>query len=144
MRQRPCYEAVAVNKYCLVDPRLKYQFMQDVRKGLTSPTIMYTCSLGSNLSNYNFIWRIPSGVTLEAATNENIRLIEDIKKNLPTYHSRALKQAFMNKYGQVAGGMKSYTLCQMYPDLTLPRTHAFQYFSTLQEKNREGLVDLFT
>ena len=28
-----------------------------------------------------------------AATNENVQIIDEIKKSLPTYHSRALKKA---------------------------------------------------
>ena len=72
VQERPHYERIAVNDYCSVDPKKKYQYMQDLRKGLTVPTILYTCSLGSNLGNYNFIWRIPNGVTLEAAMNENV------------------------------------------------------------------------
>ena len=49
-------------------------------------TILYTCSLGLNLGNYNFIWRIPNGVTLEAATNENVRLIDEIRVYRFTIH----------------------------------------------------------
>ena len=62
IQEKPCYETIAVNDYCSVDPKIKYQFMQDLRKGLSTPAILYTCSLGSNLGNYNFVWRIPSGV----------------------------------------------------------------------------------
>ncbi len=87
----PRYEKLCVVDFCSVEPENKYVFVQDLKRGLTSPVMLYTCSLGSNLGNYDFVWRIPQGVTLEAATNDNIRVIDDIKKLLPTY-SRALRR----------------------------------------------------
>lgn len=118
MKEKPCYERVFVNDYSGTDPKKKYQYVQDLRKGLTVPAVLYTCSLGSNLGNYLFIWKLPRGVTLEAATNENIRIINVIKDLIPTYHSRALRKAFVDRFGLIAGGVKSYILRQIYHELT--------------------------
>lgn len=118
MKEKPCYERVFVNDYSGTDPKKKYQYVQDLRKGLTVPAVLYTCSLGSNLGNYLFIWKLPRGVTLEAATNENIRIINEIKDLIPTYHSRALRKAFIDRFGLIAGGVKSYILRQIYHELT--------------------------
>ena len=87
-------------------------------KGLTLPSLMYTASLGSNFGNRVFIWKIPQGVSLEAATLENMRVINQIKQSLPTYHSRALRRAFINRFGLVASGVKSHVLRQIYHELT--------------------------
>lgn len=51
MQEKPCYERVGVNDSCSVDPKKKYQHVQDLKKGLTIPCILYTASLGSNLGN---------------------------------------------------------------------------------------------
>ena len=116
-RHKPCYEKISVNEFCPVEPRKKYLFIQDLKKGLTVPTILYTCSTQSRLGNYHFLWRIPDSVTLEASTPENVRIISDIKASLPTYHSHALRREFVNKYGTVAG-IKSHVLHQIYRELT--------------------------
>ena len=92
MQEKPCYEKVGINDFCSVDPKIKYQYVQDLKKGLTIPCILYTASLGSNLGNHLFLWKIPHGVTLEAATTENVRIIDSIKRALPTYHSRAMRR----------------------------------------------------
>ena len=78
VKEMSCYNNVHVNDYSGADPKKKYQYVQDLRKGLTVPIVLYTCSLGSNLGNHLFVWRIPHGVSLEAATNENVRIIKRI------------------------------------------------------------------
>ncbi len=115
LQEKPCYEKLCVVDFCSIEPKKKYVFVQDLKQGLTSPAMLYTCSLGSNLGNYDFVWRLPQGVTLEAATNDNIRVIDDIKKSLPNFHSRALKRHFKLKYGRLVGGAKPHIL---YKELT--------------------------
>ena len=73
---------------------------------------MYTASLGSNFGNHDFIWKIPQGVSLKAATI----VINQIKQSLAT--SRALRRAFINRFGLVARGVKSHVLRQIYHELT--------------------------
>ena len=68
-------------------------------KGLTLPSLMYPASLGSNFGHRVFIWKIPQGVSLEAATLENMRVINQIKQSLPTYHSHALRRALTDWAG---------------------------------------------
>jgi len=119
IKGKSCYERVDVNDYCSPEPKKKYDFLQSLYKGLTVPVILYTHSLGSSLGNYHFLWRIPHGVTLEAAMNENIKLMDQIKGILPTYHSRVMRKLFMDQYGRLTkGGVKSHVLRQMYRELT--------------------------
>jgi len=92
LKDKPVYRKVAVNDFVPKNPKLKYQYIRDLEKGLPGPSVLYTHSLGSSVGNYQFLWKIPEGVTLESATNENIRLIDQIKEELPTYHTRALKR----------------------------------------------------
>ena len=120
VKEKLCYERVDVNDYSSPDTKKKYKYIQGIYKGLTAPAVMYTHSLGSNLGNYHFLWRIPHEVTLEAAMNENIKLMDQIKSILPTYHSRAIRKRFMDQYGCLTkGGVKSHILRQMYHELTV-------------------------
>ena len=115
IREKSCYDKLFVNDFCSVDPKKKYKYVQDSKKGLTVPSVMYTASLGSN---HVFIWKIPQGVSLEAATVENMRVINQIKQSLPTYHSRVLRRDFVNRFGLVTSGVKSHVLRQIYQELT--------------------------
>ena len=112
IQEKSCYDMLFVNDFCSVDPKKKYQYVQDLKKGLTVPSIMYTASLGPNFGNH------AQGISLEAATVEDMRIINQIKQTLPTYHSRALRRAFMNRFGLVASGAKSHVLRQIYHELT--------------------------
>ena len=69
MKEKPCYDRGYVNDY---------SGTVSICSRSAFPAVLYTCSLGSNLGNYLFIWRLPHGVTLEAATNENVH---EIKKS---------------------------------------------------------------
>ena len=40
--ERSCYVMLFVNDFCSVNPNKKYQYVQDLKKGLTVPSIMYT------------------------------------------------------------------------------------------------------
>ncbi len=118
IQEKPCYEKLFLNNFCCNDPKKKYQYVQDLKNGLTAPCVLYTASLGSNIGNYHFMWKIPRGVTLEAATIENVPIIDKIKRSLPTYHSRALRKEFVTRFGLIASGVKSHVLRQIYRELT--------------------------
>ena len=47
--------------------------------------------------NYHYIWRLPEGVMLESATGENVRIVEKMKTELLSYHSRSMRKAFFDK-----------------------------------------------
>ena len=118
IREKSCYDKLFVNDFCSVDPKKKYKYVQDLKNGLTVPSVMYTASLHSNLGNHVFIWKIPRGLSLEAATVENMHVINQIKQSLPTYHSRVLRRDFVNRFGLVTSGVKSHVLRQIYHELT--------------------------
>ena len=116
LQEKHVYSQVnAVNSFAPTDPKLKYQYMRDLEKGLPIPSILYTCSYRLN---YHYLWKIPEGVTIESATNENMHIISQIKEELPSYHSRALKRAFIDRCGLIAPGVKSHVVRQIYRELT--------------------------
>lgn len=72
LEEKPVYTQVAVNAFAPMDPKLKYQYMRDLEKGLPIPSVLYTCSFSLN---YHYLWKILEGVSIESATNENLRII---------------------------------------------------------------------
>ena len=55
LNEQPVYHRVAVNDFAPMNPKLKYQYIQDLEKGLPLPAILYTHTLGSSLGNYHFL-----------------------------------------------------------------------------------------
>ena len=55
---------------------------------------------------------------IDSATNENLQIINQIKEELPSYHNHAHRQAFINRCGRVAAGIKSHVLRQIYREIT--------------------------
>ena len=115
IEERQVYEYVHVNDYAPSDPKFKYQYIRDLEKGLPFMSVLYTCTSGMN---YHYIWRLPEGVMLESATGENVRIVEKIKTELLSYHSRSMQKAFFDKCGRIAPGVKPHFLRQIYRDLT--------------------------
>lgn len=79
LQEKPVYE---VNSFAL-GSKQKYNFIRDLEKGLPVSTVLFTCSAHS--VNYHYLWRIPDGVTLESATNQNVQIITQIREELPSY-----------------------------------------------------------
>ena len=61
---------------------------------------------------------IPEHVTLEAALNENVRLLEEIKSQVPVFHGRALKAEFVSRFGRLVRDTTLGTLREIYRNLT--------------------------
>lgn len=57
-------------------------------------------------------------MTLEAALNENVWLLEEIKSQVPVFHGRALKTEFVSKFGRLVRDAPLGTLWEIYCNLT--------------------------
>ena len=96
------YEQIFVGDYIPSDSREKYRCIQDLRRGLRRPCVLCTCSVGGPVGNYLFIWPIQDHVTLEAALNENQKIISQIQSDVPVYHRRTLRKKLISKFGRIS------------------------------------------
>lgn len=85
-------QKIHVNEFASKYRRQRYLYIKELEKGLSCPMFLLTYSHGSNVGNYQFVWKAPAH--MEACTPENVRLIEEIKSEIPTFHTRAVKQEF--------------------------------------------------
>ena len=118
LSQKQVYEYVFVQDFAPADRQTRYHYIQKLHKGLSRPAVLCTHTVGSSIGNYHFVWAIPEHVTLEAALNENVRLLEDIKSQVPVFHGRALKAEFVSKFGRLVRGAPLDTLWEIYRNLT--------------------------
>lgn len=56
-----------------------------------------TFSTGNNLGSHNFIWRISPNVEEADAVAKNTEVIQLLKQELPSYHTRAMRRSFIRK-----------------------------------------------
>ena len=85
---------------------------------MSCPVFFFTYTHGSNVGNYYFLWKAPEHVCMEACRSENIRIIEEIKSQIPVYHTRYMKQQFYELYGRITPKSNLYILRNIYYSLT--------------------------
>ena len=111
IREKSCYDMFFVNDFCSLDPKKKYIYQYVhvpvcARFEDRSYSAIQSCTLP--------VWAL----TLETmfSSGRFLRVYhwkQQIKQSLPTYHSRALRRAFINRFGLVASGVKSHVLRQI-------------------------------
>ena len=79
------------------------------------PSVLYTYSPGGGALSHNFI---PDDCAVEACLSLNQQVVCKIMDQLPVYHTRAMKQEFINQYGLLMSGTKLYVLRSIYHELT--------------------------
>ena len=114
IKSSPYYNKVFINDYTPDDNT----FLWELEKGVSEPTYLFTYTPRSNVGNYLFIWKVPSSVSDISNSSGNLRIIEEIKKEIPVYHTRALKKEFITLYCRISPESKPYLLCSMYYALT--------------------------
>ncbi len=107
-----------VGPYCKVDlysqlpinPQQRYNLAKKVKEeGLEIPSILLVYSSGNNCGNSYFVWHVPDSCLDQALANSQ-SIIEDIKKDLPTYHTRAMRSEFIQKFGRITSAVKPAVL----------------------------------
>lgn len=75
----------------LADCRSKYTFVQTMKTvGFPFPTALLSYTHGNNVGNLNFVWKVNSAD--ESSFSDSQRVIEMVKKNIPVYHTRAMRK----------------------------------------------------
>lgn len=112
------YQPLSVKDFSPKEKRRLYLFIRELEQGLSKPMFLLTYSHGSNVGNYHFIWKVPESLHSEACSLENARIIGEIKKQIPVYHTRAMRQQFCDMFGKISPESKPYILRNIYSALT--------------------------
>lgn len=111
------YSKLCVSDYSPLDRRHKYVFMRELENGLSVPIFLFTYTHGSNVGNYHFIWHALPHLE-EASHTENLRIIQEIREQIPVYHTRAMKREFCELFGSISPQSRPYLLRNIYHTLT--------------------------
>ena len=83
---------------------------------LASSPLLFTRS-GTGGQNLHFLWRVSHQKTQSDLLNEAHSIVKKMEKEFPVFHSRAIKQDFIQSFGR-ATGCKSAFLRAAYRRLT--------------------------
>lgn len=89
-----------------------------MEKGVSVSTVLYTYTPGGSILNHHFIWRLPDDYSVDAAVSKNQQVVSKLQESLPIYHTRAMKQEFVNQFGLLMTNTKPYMLRSIYQHLT--------------------------
>lgn len=119
LRDKLEYEFVSLCDFLPQASRARYDYMQTLKmNGLPYPIMLLTHSSGNNAGNVHFVWKLPADKSIEATFEESVKTIEDIKKILPEYHTRAMRRELFAKVGRISPNTKPAALRFLYRELT--------------------------
>ena len=80
--------------------------------GLPIPTALLTYAHGNNVSNMKFIWKVQS--TSESSFSDCQAAIENVKKNIPIYHTRTMRKELFALFGKLTSSLKPSVIRHHY------------------------------
>jgi hypothetical protein len=104
---------VCLGDFAPVDRTQRYLYIQKLKNGLSKPWVRCIYSIGGPVDNY-FLWSVPPHVPMEAAMQENQRLIAKVQEDAPVYHHRYLRKQLISKFGLISRSSNLSLLREFY------------------------------
>ena len=119
----------------------RYDRVQALKCGLSSPVVLATYSPGSNIGSYHWLW-LTDATDISSALQSCQPVIESLKSSMPEYHTRAMRNAMYDKFGLVTGNVKKAVLRHFYRDLTGDMASSPSLSEQEVDERLEALFDL--
>ena len=107
---------IDVSNFAPDDRKARYRYLSELEMGLPLKAVLLTYSIGGNIPDYHFLWQANSSE--EENLSRSNRFLQEIKDRMPTYHTRALKNHFIRRYGVFTNTTPNYILRDIYRELT--------------------------
>ena len=98
-------------------------------------------SLGSNIGNLHFLWKVPGGDPSKCF-EKSLPTVEAVKKVLPHYHTRAMRTAVFQKFGRISPSVKPAALRFFYRDLTGDQSAASTSDQEQLDQRIQQIIDM--
>ena len=111
------FHVVCINETIdILDRRRLHDFIDSIKaRGLSEKCALFVLHQGGNKSNQNFLWKLPYKEIDSDIMKQCMDLVDNIKKEAPSYERRVTKRAFLTKFG---GTSSKVALRAMFKDLT--------------------------
>ena len=88
-----------------LDSRAKYTLIKRMKSnGFPFPTALLSYTNGNNVGNLHFIWIVASADV--TSFSESQKVIGTIRRSIPIFHTRAMRQEMFNVFDRVASSVK--------------------------------------
>lgn len=112
------YEVIQTDLYAPVEKSKRYLFFKNLR--LSTPVQVYRYHQSGSLGTLNFIWPVHKEPK-HRSTTRMVETIEKVKSTIPTYHTRALRREFSERFRNVSK-LPPVVLAEIYRTLTSDAT----------------------
>ena len=119
------FELILVEDHSPPCPKRRY----DYNHGLVVPMKCVKYSYTESRNHLHFILKMPAGLSEGELLGKNMSVVQELRKKVPTYHSRAMCREFINSFGRFTNSKPAF-LREAYRRLTGDAAAA----STIEEK----------
>ena len=98
------------------DRRRRYEWTQILQQGIQVPIVHVQYSSGSNIGDLHWIWQC-TAANIDDALKICHPIIENLKKNIPQFHTRAMRKDAFELFGLVSPNTKKSVVRRLYKEL---------------------------
>ena len=130
-------DVICLNEYAPVEKWRRYEYI----KTLTIPCKVVKFTHSTGRINITFLWKIDPDADTNGIFQSSVKVRDDLLKDLPIYHTRAMRSEFIQSFGKVTG-TKSAVLREAYRRLTNDSSAAGNIDQELVDKRVQELLDM--
>lgn len=95
------------------DRRRRYEWVEALKQGLDIPLVHVTYAPGSNIGNLHWVWHC-TAENIDQALSTSQPIIEQIKRDIPEFHTRAVRREAFQLFGLTTHTTKKALLHHIY------------------------------
>ncbi len=138
----PSYQPLLVNEQSPSDARRRYNFLQELKHGLSIPVVHLTYKAGNNVGDLHYIWHGDHAETSTAVLERSLGVVETLRPNFATFSTRAMRKAMFTKFGRISPVTKPSVLRCYYRELTGDRGAASNATEEEVDRKVKQLLDM--
>lgn len=113
LEDAPHFQYVSVEDVCPTNIRKKHNFISALKtNGFPFNAAMLSYTHGNNVGNLHFVWRVMSSD--ESSFTDCQKVIDQVKGNIPIYHTRAMRRAMFDVFGRLTSSLKPAVARHLY------------------------------
>lgn len=107
------FEPILVEDHSPSCPKQRYNYNQ----GMVVPVKCVKYSYTGSRNHLHFVWKSPENLTEAENLKKNMAIAQELRKKLPTYHTRAMRREFIDSFGRFTSSKPAF-LREAYRRLT--------------------------
>lgn len=131
------YESILVNDFSPGDARRRHEFM----KQIVVPVKCIKFTYSGSKEHFVFIWKVDNSDSESFILSKNMEISSRLRKNLPVYHTRAMRREFLSMFGKQIHGKTGF-LREAYRRLTGDNSSSVNYSTSEIDKRISNILEM--